>query len=78
MQNKTLRTSIWKEMRHQYLKYKATPTAKQGGVAVITKDSTCQGMIAAGAKTNEARSLREQGRHKRMAIPIGKMNVQYT
>ena len=62
--------SFGKGQRNQYLQKKAAPTAVQGGVAVVAKDKTCPGMIAAGANSHAARALYEQGRYKRTAIPI--------
>ena len=62
-----------KGIRAQFLKKKAdkcAPTTAQGGVAVLAKDDTMPGLLAAGADSPEAKALYEQGRYVRAAVPV--------
>jgi len=59
-----------KGMRNQFLQNKSAATAAQGGVGIVARQATCPGMMEAGADSKEGKMLYEQGRYKRVAIPI--------
>jgi hypothetical protein len=75
MENQGYQAIFGKGMRSQFItsastKGRTTAVATQGGVAICARESTCKGLMAAGAKSPEARALYEQGRYKRGAVPI--------
>ena len=68
-----------KGLRNHCLRKKAAATVAQGGVGVPAKNETCPGMVEAVAESTEGRALYEQGRYKRVAIPIkaGRSHLRY-